>query len=122
MALLSAAQLTQMRSQATASLDRSCTLRTVTLGASDGAGGFEASTTSDATVACRIATPTARDRVIADRLGVDVDTVITVAHGQAVTETQQVIDQTTSREYQVISSNSDDSYRTATRVLAKRLG
>lgn len=51
----------------------------------------------------------------------DIDNVLTLPHGTTVTDTQRVIDQTTSREYEVVSANTDDSYRTATRVYVKRL-
>src|SRR5688572_19110208 len=111
MPLLSTAQLTTMRAQATASLDRTCLLRTVTAGDSDEAGGYETDTTSDVSVACRIAVPTGRERVVIDRLGVEADTIITLPHGTTVTETQQIEDQATGRTYNVVIANPEDSYR-----------
>ncbi len=121
MSLLTTDQLTQMRAQATSSLDRTCTLRTVTLGASDSAGGFSTEGTADATVACRIATPTGRDRIIAERLGVDIDATITLPHGTSVAVTSRVIDGTTSAVYEVVHANPDQSWRTATRIYGKRV-
>ena len=111
-----------MRTQATNSLDRTCLLRTVTMGGSDSAGGYGTDSTSDASVACRIAVPTGRERVVIDRLGVEADTTITLPYGTTVTETQQIEDQATGRIYNVVLTNPEDSYRTATRAFAKRIG
>lgn len=121
MALLSSDQLTQIRAQATESLDRTCTLRTITLGASDSAGGFGSDTTADTTVACRIAPPSARDRVIAERLGIEMDAVITLPYGTTAPVTADVLDATTGERYQIVHANAGQSYRTATRVYGRRL-
>lgn len=121
MALLSSAQLTQIRTQAQASLDRTCTLRSVTLGLSDSAGGFSTDSTSDASVSCRVAPPTGRDRIIAERLGLEMDAVITLPHGTTAPVTAIVIDDTSGEQYQVVHANAGQSYRTATRVYGKRI-
>lgn len=121
MALLSSDQMTQIRAQASESLDRTCTLRTIALGASDAAGGFSTDTTGDTTVSCRIAPPTGRDRIIAERLGLEMDTVITLPHGTTAAVTSDVLDATTGERYQVVSANPQQSWRTATRVYARRL-
>jgi len=113
--------MTQMRAQATASLDRVCTLRTATLGTSDSAGGFSAETTHDATVACRISPPSGSDRIIAERLGVDMDAVITLPHGTTAAVTSRVIDDTTSDRYEVAHANPSQSWKTAVRVYGKRI-
>jgi SPP1 family predicted phage head-tail adaptor len=88
----------------------------------DNAGGFGSDSTSDASVACRIAVPTGRERVVIDRLGLEADTTITVPHGTTVTETQRIEDQATGRTYEIALTNPEDSYRTATRCFCKRIG
>lgn len=94
----------------------------MTAGASDSAGGTGTDSTSDVSVACRIAVPTGRERVIIDRLGVEADTIITMPHGTTVTETQRIVDDATGRTYEVVLANPEDSYRTASRAFVKRLG
>ena len=121
MALLTTEQLTRMRAQTSESLDRVCTLRTLIPGASDSAGGFSADDAADLSVACRIAPPSARDRVIAERLGLEMDTVITLPHGTAAATTAEVLDDATGERYQIVHANPAQSYRTATRVYGRRL-
>lgn len=120
--MVTADELADLRAEQTAALDRPCAVRTVTLGAGDAAGGFGADTTSDAAVACRIATLSAQERQIADRLGIDADAMVTLPYGTAVAQTAAIIDQATGRTYHVARVNDGDSYQAATRVYAKRIG
>ena len=120
--LLSAGELRYLRRELDGFLDRTCTLRTLTAGSSDEAGGTGTDTASDATVACRIGPLIGTERIIADRLGIEADAEIVLSHETTVTETQQIIDVVTGRSYEVVAVNTDQSYRTATRVLAKRIG
>ena len=119
--MLSSDQLTQMRTQAEATLDRTCSVKALTLGASDSAGGFAADSEASTSVACRIAPPSGRDREIAARLGLEMDTVITVTHGTSVAVTSEIVDSDTSERYQVVHANPSQSWRTATRLFARRL-
>lgn len=121
MTLLSSDQLTAMRDQAEASLDRVCTLRTIATGAPDSAGGFGDDVTADTSVACRIAAPSARDRIIAERQGIEADAVITLPHGATAAVTSEVSDDATGERYQVVYANPAQSWRTATRVFGRRL-
>lgn len=121
MTLLSSDQLAQVRAQQEATLDRTCGVVTITPGASDSAGGFAAGTETSASVACRIAPPTGRDREIAARLGLELDAVITLAHGTSVAPEQEITDTATGARYQVVHANPAQSWRTATRVYARQL-
>ena len=120
--LLSANDLRYLRRELDGFLDRTCTLRTLTPGSSDSAGGTGTDTASDATVACRIGPLIGRERIIVDRLGIEADAEIVLSHETAVTETQRIIDAATGRSYEVVAVNTDQSYRTVTRVFAKRIG
>jgi SPP1 family predicted phage head-tail adaptor len=119
-ALLSAAQLSQMRAQQTASLDQTCTLRTPAGEVSDDAGGTTPSgSVTDASVACRLGIPNGQEREIAARLGRDITATITFPHGTAVATTQQIV--VGGNTYEVVDVNDDSSYKTATRVGVRRL-
>lgn len=120
--LLNDRDLRYLRKELDGFLDRTCLLRTVTPGSSDSAGGTGTDTTSDVSVACRIGPLMGRERVVNERLGVDADAEIVLSSETTVTETQRIEDQATGRTYEVVAVNTDQSYRTVTRVLAKRLG
>lgn len=120
--LLSTSDLRYLRAELDRFLDRTCTLRTPTPGASDEAGGTDAATVSDASAACRIGPLMGRERVINERLGIEADAEIVLSSETTVTETDQIIDAATGRSYEVVAVNTDQSYRTVTRVLAKRIG
>ena len=120
MGLLSSAQLTAMRAQATASLDQSCTVTTPASEVDDGAGGTTPGSTSSVTVACRVSTPNGSDQRIAERLGVVIDAVLTVPHGTSV-DRRGTVAVSGGGTYEVVVPNDDESYKTAVRVLAKRL-
>jgi SPP1 family predicted phage head-tail adaptor len=108
-----------MRAQQTASFDKTCLLRTPGSATSDSAGGFTEAAASDASLACRVAPPTGTERAIAERLGREVDTVVTFPHGTSVANTQSVV--VGGRTYEVVHVNDDESYQTAVRVMARRL-
>lgn len=111
--------MTQARAQATSSLDQSCTLRTPGAIASDGAGGWTNGADTDASVYCRVGSPTGREREIAAKLGREIDTGITLSWEVTVNTQQAVV--CDGQAYEVVATNQHQSYRTATRVLARAL-
>lgn len=120
MPLLSSEQLTQIRSQATASLDQSCVVSTPAAEVQDGAGGTTPGSASTETVVCRVATPNGSDQRIAERLGVVIDAMITTPYGTSV-DRKATIAVSGGGTYEVVIPNADQSWKTAVRVGCRRV-
>ena len=120
MALLSSEQLTQIRAQATASLDQTCTVSTPGAESIDAAGGTTLGTPTTESVSCRVATPNGSDQRIAERLGVVIDAMITVPHGTTV-DREATIAVSGGGTYEVVIPNDDESWKTAVRVGCRRV-
>jgi SPP1 family predicted phage head-tail adaptor len=120
MALLSSEQLTQIRTQATASLDQTCTVSTPGAESIDAAGGTTQAAPSTASVSCRVATPNGSDQKIAERLGVVIDAMVTVPHGTSVDREATII-VSGGGTYEVVIPNDDQSWKTAVRVGCRRV-
>lgn len=123
--LLSSSQLTAVRAQATASLDRTCVISTPGAEVDDLAGGTTAGSAATVSVACRVATPTGSDQKTAERLGTVFDVMVTLPHGTVI-DKRGSIAIAGGPTYQIVWSNStaandEQSYQTAVRVGCRRV-
>lgn len=117
MTLVSSSHLTALRATQADSMDQTCTIRTLTPGASDGAGGFLDDTATTVDVACRVSKQVGREDIITDKVSAETTYWITVPYGTAIAQTSEIV--CNGRTYQVIDRNADNSWKTAERVLAR---
>lgn len=93
MAYLSTAQLTQIRSQRSSSLQSSCRLDLAS-NVSDSSGGYTNSWASGSTVACGITTPTsqaASDSGMVAVIGEERGVVIALPYGTTITPADRIV-------------------------------
>lgn len=116
--MFSAAELADLRAEQTASLDKSCAVRTYAATVIDAEGGGDP-TSTDMTVACRVGNPTAQERIIASRMGQAMDNVVTLPFGTVVASTSQIV--VDSATYEIVGTNDGQSNQAAVRVMVKRV-
>lgn len=118
MATLTAAQLAAMQDCVTNNLlPDTCVLKSVVYtNTKTGRTGVESTV---ATVACRVAQPQLEERLAAQRIGYELDAVITFADSQAIDPAYRVA--TGGYTYEIIAPDLDHAWRVAGRVRVKRL-
>lgn len=111
--MLSATDLTFLRSQQTSALPDTCTISRKTL-TSDGAGGYtESWATVGSSVACRLAVERTAEMVLADRIVHEGGFVITLPYGADVTPKDRIV--VGARTFEV-TGYASGSWQTAMRV------
>lgn len=99
----------------------SCVVSTPAAEVIDAAGGTTPGSTTTATVACRVGVPSGNDQKVAERLGLVVDAMITMPYGTSAPERGTIEVTTTGKTYEIVRDNSEQSYQTAVRVMARQV-
>ena len=118
--MFTAAELTDLRAEQAAAMPLTCTVVTRAAETSDSYGGTDAPSESTVSVACRIGPPNGSDQQVAERLGVVVDAVVTLPYGTTVPQRGRV--EQGGRAYEVVTTNDEQAYQVAVRVLCRRIG
>jgi hypothetical protein len=111
-------ELADMRAEQESSFDQTCTVRTFGAIVVDVEGGGDP-TSTETSVPCRVGNPTAQERVIAARLGQEMDNVVTLPYGTVVASTTKIV--VDSSTYEVVTTNDGQSNQAAVRVMVKRV-
>jgi SPP1 family predicted phage head-tail adaptor len=113
--VFSAAELTDLRADQEDAMDKTCLVVTHGATVSDSAGGWTPGTDTTVSVACRVGPPSNDERVIAERLGQQVDAVVTLPYDTTLSAANSItVDGVT---YQVEGINAAQSFVTAVRAL-----
>lgn len=121
MSMISTGDLARLRSQANELLPDTCTIQTKTASA-DGIGGETYSWANAATgVACRLNRADTRNdpRPYGERMNIEADWVVSMAHNQAVTINQRVI--VNSLTLEPVWVNTGKSVEAQTRLVCREL-
>lgn len=119
MGFFTAAELTELRADQVAALDKVCVVGNPAIDVDDAAGGTTPGAATETTVACRIGSPRATDQEVADRLGTVVDTVITMPQGTTVSDRATIT--CAGRSFEVTNVNTEQSSQTAVRAACRSI-
>lgn len=120
MTLFSAAELADLRAEQAASFDKTCVVSVPAADTDDDAGGTTPGTPTATTVNCRVGSPSGSDQRIADRIGIVMDTVLTLPYATTVTNRSTIV-ASNGKSYDVTYVNDEQSYQTAVRVYARSI-
>ena len=119
--VFSAAELADLRAEQAASFDKICVVSNPGAEVDDLAGGTTPGTPTETTVNCRIGSPRAIDQEVANRLGIVVDTMVTLPYGTTVSNRATITCTTNGKSYEVTHINTEQSYQTAVRAMCQSI-